>query len=215
MAAAKELLNGYRRFYNRHFTRQDPLMAHLATRGQSPKTLVIACSDSRVDPAIIFDADPGDIFVVRNVANIVPPYAVDGGHHGTSSAVEFAVRGLNVKHVVVLGHSGCAGISALLHGSHEHIEDGFIHRWMNIAQEARTQTLAVCDGNADHPEAPRNCEQKAILISLQNLRTFPWIRERMDAGELKLHGWYFNLSNGSLSRWDEPSNEFQDVPADI
>lgn len=213
MTTTNDLLNGYRRFYSRHFLRHDPLFSQLAERGQSPKTLVIACSDSRVDPAIILDADPGDIFVVRNVANIVPPFEVDSGHHGTSSAIEFGVRGLNVENIVVIGHSGCAGINALLHGTHEHIQDSFIHPWINIAKDAREYTLQTC--GADHPDARRICEQQAVLTSLRNLLTFPWIKEKVDAGELALHGWYFNLTTGSLSRWDESLRDFADVPAEL
>lgn len=214
MAEVKSLLDGYRRFYNRHFLRSDPLFNQLATRGQAPKTLVIACSDSRVDPAIVLDADPGDIFVVRNVANLVPPYETNSGHHGTSAAIEFAVRNLNVKHVIVFGHSACAGIGALLHGAPQEGEDSFIGRWVNIAHEAKDYTLRVC-GHADHPDARRLCEEQAILTSLQNLMTFPWLNARVETGDLKLHGWHFELTTGTLCTWKQEERAFTAIEPEL
>lgn len=214
MSDVKSLLDGYRRFYSRHFLRQDPLFNQLATRGQAPKTLIIACSDSRVDPAIILDADPGDIFVVRNVANLVPPFETNSGHHGTSSAIEFAVRNLSVRHVIVFGHSACAGIGALLHGAPHGGEDSFIDRWMHIAKDAKNYTIQTC-GSTDHPDAQRLCEEQAILTSLQNLMTFPWLQSRIEAGELKLHGWHFGLTNGELCAWSEQEGKFIPIAAEL
>lgn len=214
MADVKALLDGYRRFYGRHFTRRDPLFDQLATRGQFPKTLIIACSDSRVDPAIILDADPGDMFVVRNVANLVPPFETNSGHHGTSAAIEFAVRNLNVKHIIVFGHSACAGIGALLHGSPQEGEDSFIGRWMHIADEAKEHTLHVC-GSADHPDARRVCEEQAVLTSLRNLMTFPWLKSRVEEGNLKLHGWHFELTSGTLCTWKEEEGAFTPIAAEL
>lgn len=214
MSDVKTLIDGYRRFYSRHFLRQDPLFNQLATNGQAPKTLVIACSDSRVDPAIILDADPGDIFVVRNVANLVPPFAADSGHHGTSAALEFAVCNLNVQHIIVCGHSACAGVNALLHGTYSHSEESFINRWVDIAMEAKEHTLHAC-GSPEHPAARQMCEEQAILTSLQNLTTFPWIKTRVDEGCLRLHGWYFDLTSGALSTWEEGERKFIAISPEI
>lgn len=215
MAEVKALLEGYRRFYDRHFLRNDTLFSQLAT-GQSPKTLVIACSDSRVDPALIMDADPGDIFVVRNVANMVPPYEMEknGGYHGTSAALEFAVRHLNIKHIIVFGHSGCAGIRALLHSTPEQEQFTFIHPWVNIAAKAKEYTQHLC-GDVHHPDATETCELQAILISLQNLRSFPWINQKVEEGGIRLHGWYFRLATGQLQTWDSAENRFSVVPTDF
>jgi carbonic anhydrase len=214
MSDIKTLLDGYRRFYSRHFLRRDPLFTQLAANGQAPKTLVIACSDSRVDPAIVMDADPGDMFVVRNVASLVPPFAADSGHHGTSAALEFAVCNLKVQHIIVCGHSGCAGINALLHDTCGHDEESFIGRWVDIARKAREHTLHAC-GGTNHPGAGQMCEEQAILTSLQNLMTFPWIRVRAEAGELTLHGWYFNLNTGALSAWEEAEKRFLPIALEL
>lgn len=214
MAEVKALLNGYRRFYQKHFRRGGATLPALAAQGQTPKTLIIACSDSRVDPAIITDAEPGEIFVIRNVANLVPPFQPEAkSYHGTSAALEFGVQHLHVKHIVVLGHSGCAGIGALLHGTPEQADFSFIRPWVNIARKARNYTENVL-GSVDHPDACPTCEQQAVLISLQNLQTFPWVQEKLDAGTLQLHGWYFHLANGQLKTWDHQENRFCTVDVD-
>lgn len=210
MTDVAHLLEGYRRFHTRHYKDANALLPHLASHGQQAKTLVIACSDSRVDPAIIMDADPGDIFVVRNVANLVPPYEENGEYHGTSAALEFAVRHLHVQHIVVFGHSGCAGIGALLHTTPEEENFRFINPWVNIAARAKDYTHHLC-GSLDHPDANTICEQQGILISLQNLRTFPWIADLMDSGKLTLHGWYFKMHNGQLLVWDDFDSRFVTV----
>ena len=156
----------------------------LAREGQKPRLLVIACSDSRVDPAILFGAQPGELFVVRNVANLVPPYQPDGHYHGTSAAIEFAVRDLGVAGIVVLGHSSCGGIAAL--ATDGGAEREFIGPWISLAAHA-------CD---HHGSAAR--EQASIRRSVENLRSFPWIAEREAAGALALHGWWFDLAEGRL-----------------
>lgn len=208
MAEVKALLDGYRRFYHKHFRGADATLPALAAKGQTPKTLIIACSDSRVDPAIITDAEPGEIFVIRNVANLVPPFQPEAtSYHGTSAALEFGVQHLQVKHIVVLGHSGCAGIDALLHCTPEQADFSFIRPWVNIASKARDYTENVL-GSVDHKDACPTCEQQAVLVSLQNLQTFPWVQEKLDAGTLKLHGWYFHLASGQLKTWHHQENRF-------
>jgi carbonic anhydrase len=191
------LLEGYDRFIHGYWQQHKERYAALARDGQAPSSMVIACSDSRVSPEMIFDASPGDIFVVRNVSNLVPPYAPDMGQHGTSAALEFGVTGLNVSRVVVLGHSQCGGIRALVRGPRT--EDGdFISSWMAIAKDARAR---VCDS----PEAPAEfdalcdqCERESIRVSLNNLLTFPWIKSRVDAGTLSLGGLHFNVQSGAI-----------------
>lgn len=195
----QRLIDGYHRFRDGYYAEHRDRFEALATRGQSPRAMVIACCDSRAEPQLIFDARPGEMFVVRNVANLVPPYAPSADYHGTSAALEFAVRGLKVEHVIVMGHAGCGGIEALLSGS---AEDGdFIAPWMGIAHPARERALAVC--GHDTAAARPFCEREAIKVSLANLMTFPWIAERVKDGALEVHGWYFDLANGALLRLED------------
>ncbi len=211
MAEVRALIEGYRKFYARYYASGDPLYRDLAQNGQSPKTLIIACSDSRVDPSIITEAGPGDIFVVRNVANLVPPYAPDVKTlHGVSAALEFAVRILEVRHVVILGHSNCAGIAALLEPGKTDNTD-FIGMWVNIAAKAREKTLAERRPDETSCETQHRCEKESILLSLSNLTGFPWIREKVEAGTLKLHGWYFSMDQGHLMEYDPRSGQFNAV----
>ncbi len=203
-----KLVDGFRRFRREHFHTEDGLYQRLTREGQSPRIMVIACCDARVDPAIITDCDPGDLFVVRNVANLVPPNESGGHYHGTSAALEFAVRGLQVRHVVVLGHARCGGIRALLHDATGMGDSSqFIQPWMTIAAQARD---AVLEHGLDplSDSAARQCEQNAIQISLGNLLSFPWISERVRDGALQLHGWYFDMDRGELLRFDSPTREF-------
>jgi carbonic anhydrase len=203
-----KLVDGFKRFRHEHFHTEDGLYQRLTREGQSPRIMVIACCDARVDPAIITDCDPGDLFVVRNVANLVPPNESGGHYHGTSAALEFAVRGLGVRHVIVLGHARCGGIRALLHdaiGTGESSQ--FIQPWMTIATKARDTTLqAGLDPLSD--AAARQCEQDAVRISLENLLSFPWVAERVRNGDLQLHGWYFDMDGGELLRYDPTAQRF-------
>lgn len=194
-----KFIQGFMRFQQNYFCDEATLFAELLT-GQNPKALVVACSDSRVDPAIITDCAPGDIFVIRNVANLVPAYEPDGRRHGVSAALEFAVRKLKVEHIIILGHSRCGGIEALLEGGEdgESRSDGdFILDWMNIAAPAREQVRReLPDMNPE--KQCRACEQAAVLVSLRNLLTFPWVASEVEAGRLLLHGWYFDMEKGEL-----------------
>jgi carbonic anhydrase len=204
----ERLIEGFRRF-RRRWPEHRELFEALVTRGQSPRAMVVACSDSRVDPQMLFDAAPGEIFVVRNVANLVPPYAPDAAYHGTSAALELAVRALRVDHVVVLGHAQCGGIAALLRKSESGLD--FIGPWMRIAAAARERALAAAVGRAE--AAQRLCEHEAIKVSLENLETFPWLRERVARGDLALHGCWFDIAAGELSRL-MPDGAFCPVPLD-
>lgn len=189
------LIEGYRRFRETAWPEHRALFKKLAARGQSPRAMVITCADSRLDPQLVFGAAPGEIFVVRNVANLVPPYEPDAAYHGTSAALEFAVRVLKVEHAIVLGHAQCGGIRALLRGAGESGAD-FVEHWMKIATPARERALAVA--GSDEGLAQTVCEHEAIKVSLAHLLTFPWVKERVDRGELALHGWYFGIESGRL-----------------
>ncbi len=187
------LLPGYARFRTQNWPEQRELFEQLAAKGQRPSALVIACSDSRCDPATVFDAGPGELFVVRNVANLVPPYEPDGNYHGTSAALEFGVCALAVPAIVVMGHAMCGGINALMNGVPDSCPD-FIAPWISIAERARARVLA-CDDGID---LTRACEYEAVRLSLYNLLSFPWIKERVEQGKLKLHGSLFDIRTGIL-----------------
>ncbi|MBF0136467.1 MAG: carbonic anhydrase [Magnetococcus sp. DMHC-1] len=192
------LLDGYQRFLAGYFSKNREALLELA-RGQSPEVAIVACCDSRVDPAIIFDVAPGDVFVIRNVANLVPPFESEGRYHGTSAALEFAVTGLQVKHVVVLGHANCGGIKTLMSGKSSNWKSDFLDQWMFIAADAIEQVRQL-GGNLSESERMHACEKAAAIHSRKNLMTFPWIRERVHKGTLSLHAWYYDLGNGSLDQ---------------
>jgi len=189
------LLAGYRRFREKGWPEQRAVFQSLADTGQSPKVMVISCVDSRVDPAVIFDAQPGEMLTVRNVANLVPPYEPDVAYHGTSAALEFGVRVLEVAHLVVLGHELCGGANALLDGAPANARD-FIAPWMSMAESARERALSLRD--ASPRDRQRCCEQDVIKVSLKNLMTFPWIAAPVAAGTLRLHGAWFSIRSGEL-----------------
>ncbi len=191
------LQEGYSRFLQGYWREHRERYAALARDGQSPSTMVIACSDSRVAPELIFDAAPGDIFVVRNVSNLVPPYAPDTGNHGTSAALEFAVTVLGVQRIIVLGHSQCGGIRALMREPDDRGGD-FISSWMKIANAARARVCEAPDAPADFEARCARCERESIRVSLANLTSFPWIESRVRAGALILGGLHFNVQTAAL-----------------
>jgi len=204
------LLEGYKKFRRKYFDGNNPLFEELVKQGQRPKALIIACSDSRVDPGILLDCSPGDLFVIRNVANLVPSCdGDDASYHGTSAALEFAVCELNIKHIVILGHSQCGGIYALM----DHIDllekKKFIGKWVQLAKAARTQVFS------EHPKASTEeqailCGQYAIRHSINNLSTFPWVAEKMREGNLYVHGWYFDLQTGKLLTLNPDNDHFEE-----
>ena len=197
MSGFDDLVAGYRRFRTDGWTRQRQRWAELS-EGQSPRVMIIACSDSRVDPAQIFDTSPGEIFVVRNVANLVPPFEQGGGRHGVSAALEFAVTQLEVSDVVVLGHGSCGGVNAALTGAFGGKAPGeghFIAHWVDMLDDARARIIAA---HGTGQEAVRALELETVRVSLANLRTFPFIPDREAAGTLKLHGAYFAIAEGVL-----------------
>lgn len=187
-----DLTHGYKRFRAGNWQERQRVFEQLAEQGQKPKAMVVTCIDSRLDPAMIFDAGPGELLVVRNVANLVPPYAPDSHYHGTSAALEFGIRVLEIPRIIVLGHGMCGGVKALLNGAPETARD-FVVPWMAMANEAWTKAIKV-------PEAERQlcCEHEVIKVSLKNLMTFPWIAEKVAKGTLSLQGMWFAISSGRL-----------------
>ena len=210
-SALDRLVDGYRRFRDTGWTPHRERWASLRD-GQQPEVMIIACSDSRVDPTQIFDVDPGEMFVVRNVAALVPPFETTPGHHGVSAALEFAVQVLKVKEIVVMGHGMCGGCKAALtkelHGT-EPGEGGFVADWIALLDEAREPVAARfgIEGRA----AEREMEQAAVKVSLDNLMTFPCIRRKVREGELRLRGAFFAISDGILHLMDETSGTFVPV----
>jgi carbonic anhydrase len=204
MGSLDTLIDGYRRFRETGWARERERWARLA-EGQSPCVMVIACSDSRVDPSQIFDAGPGEMFVVRNVAALVPPFETSVGHHGVSAALEFGVTQLQVEEVVVMGHGFCGGCAAALTGQFDdaaHGEGHFIADWIEMLRDARDRV------RAEHGRDFRAMELEAVRVSLANLRTFPWVSEREADGRLKLHGAYFAIADGILHLLDEGRGDF-------
>lgn len=195
MPHIENLLEGYRQFYQKYYIENPETYKNLTEKGQTPHTLVIACSDSRVDPSIILNTGPGDIFVIRNVANLVPAYDSDFSHcHGTSAAIEYAVKHLKVKNILILGHTHCGGIHNLLCqllNRHD-----FIDTWLSIAEEARREASK----QTSETDRQHICEREAVRVSLRNLLTFHFVAEAVSQNRLKLHGWLFDLAGGSIEK---------------
>lgn len=204
-----QLIEGYRRFRASDWEHERERWAELA-EGQSPQVMILACADSRSDPAVIFDARPGEMFVARNIAALAPPYETSGGFHGVSAALEFAVTQLEVSEILVMGHGMCGGCAAALTGKFDKMPPGeghFIGDWVRMLSSARDEV------RARHSELDRaaflDMEHEAVKVSLANLRSFPWIAERERAGRLKLHGAHFSISEGRLYLLDEAEDTFR------
>jgi carbonic anhydrase len=211
MSQLEEMIDGYRRFRETGWKRERERWSQLAER-QSPKAMVLACSDSRVDPSIIFDAQPGQMFVVRNVANLAPPFETSDGYHGVSAALEFAVTQLEVEELLVLGHGSCGGCAAALTGQFDQAAHGqghFIATWVDMLKDAR-RTIRASHAALDDA-AFRAMERAAVEVSLANLRTFPWVIERERDRRLTLHGGHFSIAEGRLYMLDEAESEFRPV----
>lgn len=208
MKDIERLKEGNRIFRERFFSEERALFEELA-QGQQPKIALVTCCDSRVDPAIIFNCQPGDLFVVRNVANLVPPCEKNDTYHGTSAALEFAVCFLRVKHIIVLGHTQCGGIRALLEQGADiaHNQASFIAKWMQLARPAYDKIMAE-HAQASMDEKIVLCEQYALLNSLNNLRTFRWVTENAD---IQLHAWYFDIRTGLVHVYDKSQEEWRSL----
>lgn len=221
-----KLFAGIKSFQQRFYAQDPSRMQDLVERGQQPKVLLISCSDSRVDPALLTDAAPGELFVIRNVANLVPPYNLDGKHDGARAAIEYAVRDLAVEHIIILGHARCGGINALLNmlSGHKPQRD-FIGDWVSIAMDSCyryviDQLGASVDEDGTSvreidleklQEHQHLVERAAIRGSLDKLSSYPWIKERLDNGSLSLHGWWFDLESGDLWTTDAGNTAFLPV----
>lgn len=210
------LSSGFRRFQQRWYHPDEPLFRELRC-GQKPMALVIACSDSRVDPVLLTDSRPGDLFVVRNVANLVQPYVPGGGAMGQSAALEYAVKHLKVQDIIVMGHACCGGIHALVTAKarwlagelrREAEEDEFIGPWVSVAVRALDKVEEAMP-EASLSDKARACELWSVRLSLENLLTFPWVKEAVDEGRLALHGWYFDLQSGELLEFDPTEQAYR------
>jgi carbonic anhydrase len=201
------LAEGYGKFRQFKYARHSQRYMQLAVQNQKPHTMVIACCDSRAAPETIFDASAGELFVVRNVANIVPPYAPDATRHSTSAALEFGVQALQVQHIVVMGHGRCGGIAAVIKDSDPLSEGDFIGKWMSDVKEVVETTTVPHDCN-DH-ERHTLLEQAAVVHSLHNLRSFPWIAAREKNADVTLHGAWFDVARGELHIYNEATCAWQ------
>jgi carbonic anhydrase len=207
MQDIEKFIRGFSRFQQQYL--REPTRLDSLSQGQHPRTLVIGCCDARVDPALLTGCDPGDIFVVRNIANLVPPCTPDAPP-GVTSAIEFAVCALEVARIIVLGHARCGGVRSLMLGApsgDEAEQTGFVARWMRLAEPVRARVLR----ELRHKHADEQCraaELASILHSLDQLLTYPWIRRRVEAGTLALHGWYFDLAAGTLLAYSARRQEF-------
>ena len=200
------LFEGYQHFREQYFKEEDSPFAQLVRKGQRPKVLMIACSDSRVDPDLIMNCEPGELFVIRNVANLVPPYEIDKAYHGTSAALEFGVCVLGVHHIILMGHTQCGGMQTLVETSPQ--KDSFLGKWLELAAEALDKTLTTSEGLSQEEKVDL-CGHHSLIHSLENLKTFPWIAERVKEGSLKLHAWNFDMVKGILEEYDPHTQTFR------
>ncbi len=203
------LLDGFRKFRKIYYEQENSLYRDQLNHGQSPRFAVIACSDSRVDPAIVLQSEPGDIFSIRNVAALVPPYEEIGNYHGTSAALEFAVCGLGVEHIVIIGHAQCGGVAAMVTNQEGGQAGGqFITAWTNLLREAHQRATRI-NPELEGTALLRAAERQAVLLSLENLTTFDFINDAVTAGSLSLHGWYLNIFDGALETWNPATGTFE------
>jgi carbonic anhydrase len=201
-------LDGYHAFRKKYFNKQNNHYKRLVKYGQSPKMLVIACSDSRVDPTIIMNCEPGDLFVVRNVANLVPPCEIDSGHHSTSAALEFGICHLDIKNILILGHTLCGGIAHMIQNNCKiGADDSIISKWMDIITP--TCQSIVKNSKDDLETQIKECGQSALLRSFDNLLTFSWIAERFEAKTLKINLWQFDLHTGLINAYNMERKIFE------
>ena len=211
MRDVSELVSGYRTFMRDQYRHDAETYRSLADNGQSPRTMVVACCDSRVDPSRIFSAKPGQLFIVRNVAKLVPPCEPHGDYHGTSAALEFAITSLEVEHIVVLGHARCGGVRGFIHGLGQTAPAGtFIGKWISLLKPAWGEVVQN-GGKLDEEQRQRALEQTSIRYSLDNLRTFPFVKERLAGGKLALHGGFFDIATGGLLSYDAAAKTFEAV----
>jgi carbonic anhydrase len=206
--ALQQLIEGYHEFRKKYVGEDYTAYRTLASKTQIPRIMVIACSDSRINPAIITHAGLGEIFMVNNVANLVPVYKPrKNTYHSTSAALEYAIIHLEVEHIIILGHSYCGGIKALMEGTADNRSYSFIATWVEIANEAKELTIQKYP-NCNSEEQCRHCEKESLLVSLKNLATFPWLKAALDAGKLAVHAWYFDIKTGELEHYIQEDKIF-------
>src|ERR1700754_1481113 len=208
-AFPQALLNGYRTFTTQRLPTEQSRYRELSVRGQSPEVMVIGCCDSRVSPEVIFDVGPGELFVVRNIANLVPTYQPDANAHGVSAALEYAVSVLRIKHIVVLGHAQCGGIRAFIDKAAPLSPGDFIGKWM--AMFIKPGEKVEQRDNETMQDFTVRIEKAAVFRSLENLMTFPFVRTQVESGQMNLHGAYFGVAEGSLFVLDQAAKEFRSV----
>jgi carbonic anhydrase len=194
-----KIIKGYQKFREKYASKDNDFLLKLAENGQRPEIMVISCCDSRVDPALLLQCDPGDLFVVRNVANIVPPYEKDEAHHGTSAALEFGICHLNIKHLIILGHSHCAGVQVLVN-KEKLVQDDFISNWVNLIKSK--------DGCTDDVS---QCAKDSLISSYKNCLTFPWIEKRLESKSLLIHLWFFEIKEGLIHAYNPEDKTFKPV----
>ena len=213
MSGVEKFLRGFQSFRRDQFPACQAAYRHLFEQGQSPQAMVVSCVDSRVDPVTLTQADPGDLFIVRNVANLVPPFDQAGGPHGVGAALEYAVKSLEVPNIIVLGHAHCGGIGHAMTGM-EGVDDDFVTSWMRVAQPVVREALQ--SQSASSPDACRlGCELAGVRGSLSNLMTFPWVAALVKKKRLFLHGWHIDMAAGQLRVWDTDTKEFRDMASPI
>lgn len=204
----ENLTDRFRRFRSRHFTAIADHYEQLATHGQSPDTFILSCCDSRVDPETIFSSMPGELFVMRNIANLVPPYETGGRFHGVSAALEYAALNLCVKNIVIMGHSGCGGVKAAIEQKTAiETEAHFISNWISMLEEARLRVLSAHQGTS-RGDLLRKLEYEGVKTSIDNLRTFPFIQQLEAKGKISLYGAHFDIKDGVLSVLNQTTGEF-------
>jgi carbonic anhydrase len=203
----ERLIEGFKRFRVNYFEANRARFERLAGRPQHPRYAIVTCCDSRIDTTRVFDAIPGEVFLIRNIANLVPPYEPDQHHHSTSAAIEYAVRVLKVGQLVVMGHAGCGGIRALLDPPEEATD--FMKLWLEIAASARDWAMSKAD--ASREERQRCCEREVLKLSLNNLLAFPWLKARIEDGSLQVDALYLDLERGELLLYDPRNDRFAEV----
>jgi carbonic anhydrase len=210
MPATDKLIAGYQRFREGYYLQNKEHLLKLAQEGQSPKIAIVSCCDSRVEPSIILDCEPGDLFVIRNVANLVPPCQSSDNFHGTSAALEFAVNALAVQSIIVLGHTQCGGIKALMDNAQPISPESFIGNWMKLLGTVRND-ITNDDNYSDQAQRYHACEQHGIAQSLENLMSFSWIRSKVKEETLMLHGWYYDLNSAELFALEDDTQKFHKI----
>lgn len=198
----EKVLDGYNKFKSIYKNDDGSLMNQLATEGQSPEVMVVSCCDSRVDPSMILQCKPGDLFVARNVANIIPPYENDEFHHGTSAALEFGICYLKVKHLIIWGHSQCGGISALLNEETLKDQNDFIGNWIDIIKKNS-------DFDIDNCEDVDVMAKASLSLSYNNCLSFPWIKSKVENNELQIHRWFFDIKHAQVYQYNENKGDFE------